>query len=208
MALDILRAVGPAVAFHVGAARIDRPRRIRDLASREILIIRLAEPDCNIGLALGEIEKPVADDEFDTQARIPLVKFVDERCSLEAVREDRSAGHPNRPSEVLVVCSFPEFNEFKRRARNEQIGPAAEPVGSTVEPPQKLATPDEVLRSTIADIDAALSSELLDRIQASPPSFFESLIVALFTAPHRRVTSDFVRCEYFGKGCRAGGCKG
>ena len=44
---------------------------------------------------------------------------------------------------------------------------------------EKLPTPDEILRNTIADIDAALSSELLDRILAAPPLFFEELIVTL-----------------------------
>ena len=80
--------------------------------------------------------------------------------------------------DVRLLERFPEFNEFKGRSRDEQVGPTVA-VGSAVEPVQKLATPDEVLRSTIADMDAALSSELLDRIHASHPSFFESLIVML-----------------------------
>jgi len=81
--------------------------------------------------------------------------------------------------DVRLLERFPEFNEFRQRARNEQVSHVVQVGGTTAEPAQKLATPDEVLRSTIADIDAALSSELLDRIQASPPSFFESLIVTL-----------------------------
>lgn len=48
-----------------------------------------------------------------------------------------------------------------------------------LEPAAKLATPDELLRATIADLEAALSRELLDRIIAAPPAFFESLIVTL-----------------------------
>jgi len=44
---------------------------------------------------------------------------------------------------------------------------------------KSLPTPDEILRSTISDIDVALSSELLDRILAAPPIFFEELIVTL-----------------------------
>jgi restriction system protein len=42
-----------------------------------------------------------------------------------------------------------------------------------------LATPDELLRATITRIEAALSSELLDRVSAAPPIFFEELIVTL-----------------------------
>ena len=42
-----------------------------------------------------------------------------------------------------------------------------------------MATPDELLRTTIKNIEATLSSELLDRILAAPPVFFEELIVSL-----------------------------
>jgi restriction system protein len=50
---------------------------------------------------------------------------------------------------------------------------------SKAESVEQLATPDELLRSTITAMEAALSSELLDRILASPPIFFEELIVTL-----------------------------
>jgi restriction system protein len=77
------------------------------------------------------------------------------------------------------------WNSFRsstnlERARASQTGAGLSPSTAdltTAEVPTKLATPDEILRSTIADIDAALSSELLDRILSSPPAFFENLIV-------------------------------
>jgi restriction system protein len=43
-------------------------------------------------------------------------------------------------------------------------------------------TPDELLRTTVKQIEAALSKELLDRILAAPPAFFERLIVDLLLA--------------------------
>lgn len=81
--------------------------------------------------------------------------------------------------DVRLLERFPEFNEFKTRARESQTGrsSSAEEVSAASEP--RLATPDELLRATIADIEAALSSELLDRILAAPPAFFEDLIVTL-----------------------------
>ena len=94
----------------------------------------------------------------------------------EVLRED-----PPRV-DVRLLERFPEFNEFKERARASQTN---DPFASAAEGTSKakmvetLATPDELLRSTIADIDAALSSELLDRILAAPPIFFEELIVTL-----------------------------
>jgi len=79
---------------------------------------------------------------------------------------------------VKLLDRYPEFEEFKRRTKQEastdSVAESLETIAET-----KLATPDELLRSTIADLEAALASELLDRILASPPSFFESLIVTL-----------------------------
>jgi restriction endonuclease Mrr len=40
-------------------------------------------------------------------------------------------------------------------------------------------TPDELLRSTVKQIETALRKELLDRVLVAPPKFFESLIVTI-----------------------------
>jgi restriction system protein len=84
--------------------------------------------------------------------------------------------------DVRLLERFPEFNEFKQRARDSQTGglsPSTAEVTAKAETVERLATPDELLRATIADIEAALSSELLNRILAAPPVFFEELIVRL-----------------------------
>lgn len=86
--------------------------------------------------------------------------------------------------DVKLLEQFPEFNDFKQRARNSQESgslAATSETGAVTETasPVELSTPDEVLRNTITDIEAALSAELLDRIIAAPPSFFEELIVTL-----------------------------
>lgn len=44
------------------------------------------------------------------------------------------------------------------------------------------ATPDELIRSAYARIDAALREELLARILKAPPIFFERLVVRLLVA--------------------------
>jgi len=83
--------------------------------------------------------------------------------------------------DVNLLERFPEFKEFKQRARESQITDKMVVVTKTTSTadPAQLATPDELLRSTISDIDAALSAELLDRILTAPPAFFEELIVTL-----------------------------
>ena len=84
--------------------------------------------------------------------------------------------------DVQLLEQFPEFNEFQQRSRDSQSGSALASnteKHSTPDPTSDLATPDELLRSTISSIEAALSGELLDRILAAPPTFFEELIVTL-----------------------------
>jgi restriction system protein len=81
--------------------------------------------------------------------------------------------------DVKLLERFPEFNEFKERARNSQTDGGSAEITAKTEPVEQLATPDELLRSTITAIEAALSTDLLERILASHPSFFERLIVKL-----------------------------
>lgn len=75
---------------------------------------------------------------------------------------------------------FPEFRAFKERARSSQDGtpdplPNSEPISLTSE----ADTPDEVMRRAQSQIHSALAKELLDRIRAASPEFFERLIVNL-----------------------------
>ncbi len=85
--------------------------------------------------------------------------------------------------DVQLLERFPDFLDFKTRSREAQQQHASAPAtavnGAGTEPVSKLSTPDELLRTTIADLDAVLASELLDRILAAPPAFFENLIVDL-----------------------------
>ena len=84
--------------------------------------------------------------------------------------------------DVKLLERFSEFNEFKERARDSQRETESEAIavasGTPISFPE-MATPDELLRNTISDLEAALSAELLDRILGAPPAFFEELIVSL-----------------------------
>jgi restriction system protein len=90
------------------------------------------------------------------------------------------AGHPPR-IDNQYLSQFPEFVEFKERGRvlGSEIF-ANEREKSTL--PLQAETPDELLRGTARQIETALKKELLDRILAAPPAFFEGLIVALLLA--------------------------
>jgi restriction system protein len=79
------------------------------------------------------------------------------------------------------LSQFAEFLQFKDRSKSPG-SEAFTSVGETPTVPLDAETPDELLRGTVKQIDIALKKELLDRILAAPPAFFESLIVALLLA--------------------------
>lgn len=77
---------------------------------------------------------------------------------------------------IKFLESFPEFKEF--REANGQ--PSAAPQPETVN--LKDLTPDEIIRSAYGELHDSLSSELLSKIIAAPPDFFERLVVQLLIA--------------------------
>lgn len=74
------------------------------------------------------------------------------------------------------LSRFEEFQKFRKRSTlddsSEQQLPALEITNQS-------RTPDETMRAAHRQIDASLAQELLDRIRAAPPEFFERLIVNL-----------------------------
>jgi len=91
---------------------------------------------------------------------------------------------PRIDNEYLL--QFPEFIQFRERtrasgangSRGDESGNLSTEFGSSI----TSETPDELLRSTARQIEAALKKELLGRVLSAPPSFFESLIVSLLLA--------------------------
>jgi restriction system protein len=79
--------------------------------------------------------------------------------------------------DIHLLEEFPEFKEFRARSHTTEEN-VATPATTTSER-EPSATPDEILRSTIQDLDAATSSDLIARILAAPPAFFENLVVTL-----------------------------
>lgn len=75
------------------------------------------------------------------------------------------------------LSQFVEFRAFTDKAKENEasIATEAELDASTSDP----ATPDETMRLAHAKFESALAQELLERILASPPDFFERLIVNL-----------------------------
>ena len=78
--------------------------------------------------------------------------------------------------DINFLNQFEEFKQFRDRS-----APSAESNNVSTEPAlmSQTATPDEIMRVAHRQIDASLAQELLDRIRAAPPDFFERLIVNL-----------------------------
>ncbi len=84
----------------------------------------------------------------------------------------------SRPPRIdnTFLNQFAEFRQFKERSAQN----SGQEQGETEAVFEKThETPDEVMRTAHKQIEAALAQDLLDRIHASPPTFFERLIVNL-----------------------------
>lgn len=88
--------------------------------------------------------------------------------------------NPDRIDNELLT-KFDEFKQFQRRRRDRHEVSETLPLPAADASEDRL-TPDEVMRSAHKQINAALGDELLDRIVAAPPEFFERTIVSLLLA--------------------------
>lgn len=77
------------------------------------------------------------------------------------------------------LARFEEFRAFTDRGTSSTTEEAnrIDVASDTAE-----ATPDEIMRAAHRRIEAALAEDLLDRVRAAPPDFFERLIVNLLLA--------------------------
>ncbi|WP_165491203.1 restriction endonuclease [Lichenihabitans psoromatis] len=75
------------------------------------------------------------------------------------------------------LSRFEEFRQFSNRS-------AQSTYDEVIPDPSDAAyrTPDETMRAAHRQIEAALAEDLLDRVRAAPPEFFERLIVNLLLA--------------------------
>lgn len=96
------------------------------------------------------------------------------------------ASHPERIDNAFLN-QFAEFRQFKEKSA-QGTSPEQSQAEGVLEKSHE--TPDEVMRTAHKQIEAALGQDLLDRIYASPPAFFERLIVGLLLKNGLRRLSD------------------
>jgi restriction system protein len=82
---------------------------------------------------------------------------------------------PNIVVDNKFLRTIPDFIAFQSRGKAETQVPQAE--GALID-----ATPEEVLRDAYGRINATIANDLLDRLRAGTPAFFERSIVQLLLA--------------------------
>lgn len=115
--------------------------------------------------------------------------YLKQACLVEATRRAYFRITP-RGGDVLAsgiqridigyLERFPEFQEFKKRTADASQGSGT--TASQVEHGPTAQTPDDQIRFAAELIHDALGRDIIDRILASSPNFFERAIVTLLLA--------------------------
>ena len=77
--IQVFIPLRPAMALHVGLARIDAPARIGDLAGDQRRIAGLMHAHRDLGLSLRKIKPAIGHDEIDTKLGVLCVERLDHR---------------------------------------------------------------------------------------------------------------------------------
>lgn len=83
--------------------------------------------------------------------------------------------------DLEFLKQFPSFREFQNRSRTPTEQSSTSETKRVATEPAALA-PDEAMRSAQQQLEEALGSDLLERMIAAPPDFFERAVVRLLAA--------------------------
>jgi len=101
-----------------------------------------------------------------------LIDFPRRGISVITARGLQVLGDNPETIDNALLSQFPEFVEFRRRTSADT--PERPILNGTAR-----CTPEELLQHAHQELLANLSQELLERIKACPPSFFEGLVIDL-----------------------------
>ncbi|RDI98340.1 restriction endonuclease [Dyella solisilvae] len=87
---------------------------------------------------------------------------------------------PPERIDIRFLEKFPEFVQFREASNSIDSVGKDSPVAEAVQASHM--TPDEIIRKAHAELDDDLSIDLLTRVIAAPPEFFERLVVQLLLA--------------------------
>jgi restriction system protein len=75
---------------------------------------------------------------------------------------------------IRYLNQFPEFQEFRKASESDTIAPQLSDLAH-----ESALTPDEAIRNAHKQLELELADELLVKIRAGTPAFFENLVVRL-----------------------------
>ena len=105
------------------------------------------------------------------------------RAYFRITEEGRSVlVSPPERIDIAYLNQFPRFREFVERSNHGVENGLATEIPVAVAGSADTLTPDEILRTAHRQMEAALAAEILQRIRAGTPAFFERLIVLLLIA--------------------------
>ncbi|MGO9742533.1 MAG: restriction endonuclease [Roseiarcus sp.] len=85
---------------------------------------------------------------------------------------------PPKRIDIKFLEKFPQFKDFRQATRTDDNSVGEHDAVATA---TKL-TPDDSMRAAQQQLESELGRDLLDRILAAPPAFFERLVIKLLTA--------------------------
>lgn len=99
------------------------------------------------------------------------------------ITDDGRRALENAPDRIDIefLKRFPSFREFQSRSRSDSERDADDEGGDTNTNGNASLAPDEAMRAAQQRLEQALAAELLERILASPPEFFERMVVKLLS---------------------------
>jgi restriction system protein len=105
-----------------------------------------------------------------------LIDLTRRGCFVISERGRAVLAAPPPSINIKFLETFPDFRLFR-----EGGGQSSE-ISAVPAVNLKNLTPDEIIRSAHAELDKSLSLELLGKVLAAPPDFFERLVVQLLVA--------------------------
>jgi restriction system protein len=101
------------------------------------------------------------------------------RGRFRITKEGKSIlGAPPKRIDIKFLDRFPQFRAFRQATAHEEVPQGANDFADTT---VKL-TPDEAMRAAQRQLESELGRDLLERIVAAPPAFFEKLVIKLLIA--------------------------
>lgn len=149
--------------------------KIRDISSAIIEWLQLSQADQNERLPSGRQTR------FNNRmawARIYLHRSglieKTERGTLQITQRGLEVLQENHERLTIRYLSrFPEFNQFRATGRDQEQNQNVKDIEQT---------PEEILQASYQRLRRALASELIERLKACSPAFFENLVIDLLVS--------------------------